>query len=74
MRWNYKMEKYDKYIQAWHARMSQSDKETKKLAQTAEILSEQCADILIHDFGAQKVFLFGSLAEGYFRKNSDFAS
>ena len=65
------MSKYDKYKQAWHARMSQSAVETKQLAQTAEIVAEKCADILLHDFGAQKVFLFGSLAEGYFRKNSD---
>jgi len=65
------MSKYDKYIKAWHDRRIQSAIEVKQLAQTAEIVAEKCADILLHDFGAQKVFLFGSLAIGYFRKKSD---
>jgi predicted nucleotidyltransferase len=41
------------------------------IALKAITLAEQCAAILQQDFGAQKVYLFGSLAEGYFRRNSD---
>ena len=63
--------KYEKYITAWRARKEKEVLETKKLARRAIWLAEKCADTLHQDFGAERIFLFGSLAEGYFRKNSD---
>jgi len=63
--------KYKKFVKAWQNRKQRSNLETRQLALKAITLAEQCAAILHRDFGAQKVYLFGSLADGYFRRNSD---
>lgn len=62
---------YEKYQKAWQRRTTESILQIKKLAHNAEKVAEKCAIVLHKDFGVRRVYLFGSLAEGYFRKSSD---
>ena len=63
--------KYRAYKQAWKHRKKRSNIETRQLALKALKIAEKCAAILHQDYDVQRIFLFGSLADGYFRKNSD---
>lgn len=66
------MDDYESYIQAWKARLRGQDEERRTRAQRAWADAERMAQVLVRDFGAQAVYVFGSLLrEGAFREDSD---
>ena len=65
------MEGYEKYIEGWQRRVN-----TRKIAETqaaekAYQHAMKCAKLLVENFGAQSVYLFGSLVDGRFHLRSD---
>jgi predicted nucleotidyltransferase len=65
------MEGYEKYIKAWQRRVNARKIAEKEAAEKAYQHAMECAKLLVEKFGAQRVYLFGSLAEGYFHLRSD---
>ena len=65
------MERYEKYIQAWQRRIRERKIAEKEAAEKAYKHAIECAALLVEKFGAQKVYLFGSLREGSFHLGSD---
>jgi predicted nucleotidyltransferase len=65
------MTDYTPYIQAWRERWRKQKVQEKQLAEEAKQRAAECARVLIEEFGARRVFLIGSLAEGYFHAGSD---
>jgi len=62
---------YAPYIQAWRERIRQRKAREQLLAEEAKQRAAECARALVEEFGAKRVFLLGSLAEGYFHEGSD---
>ena len=62
---------YEKYIRAWQHRVRTQKIAEKKAADEAYKAAMECAKLLVERFGARRVYLFGSLAEGYFHLGSD---
>ncbi|MDZ7360613.1 MAG: nucleotidyltransferase domain-containing protein [candidate division KSB1 bacterium] len=59
------------YIESYRRRAKASRQETRLRAEKASEIALRCAEKLIEEFGAERVSLFGSLAEGRFRASSD---
>jgi predicted nucleotidyltransferase len=64
-------EKYKDFIIAWQKRIKKQESKEEKIIKKAKEFAVKCAHLLIEKFGAKKVFLFGSLKDGYFHENSD---
>ena len=62
---------YDKYIEAWRKRTHQQREEGKTALRKAKAYAIECSKILVEKFGAKRVYLFGSVKEGYFGWDSD---
>jgi len=57
-------EDYSEYVEAWRKRLAQEESERRMWAMQLRphpALAQACARRLIQDFGASKVYLFGSL-------------
>lgn len=65
------MNTYDGYIEGWRRRWEAEREENERLAARALELLPTLAGHLKRAYGARRVFLFGSLAEGRFRRGSD---
>jgi len=65
------MGKYDAYVEAWRARAKERAIREERAAEEAKAYAIRCAKLLGEEFGVKRVYLFGSLAEGYFREGSD---
>ena len=59
------------YIDGWRRRAARAEAAKSERQNRALALARRCAAILADDFGAERVFLIGSLAEGCFRLDSD---
>jgi predicted nucleotidyltransferase len=64
-------EKYIKYVEAWRERVKARKKKEERLAIVAKKIAKECARILCEEFGAKRVYLFGSLTDGTFHESSD---
>jgi predicted nucleotidyltransferase len=62
---------YEKYIRAWRQRDLRRQERRKAAAARAMTAARAAAGILVEEFGAAEVTLFGSLATGSFREGSD---
>jgi predicted nucleotidyltransferase len=65
------MEGYEKYVKAWQERVRERKLAEERAAEEALEYAMDCAKLLVEQFGAQCVYLFGSLGEGWFRQDSD---
>jgi len=59
------------YIDAYRRRAKEAQEATERRAAKAQEAALRCAKKLVEEFGVSRVWLFGSLAEGYFRFDSD---
>lgn len=59
------------YLKAYRRRAREAQQFTQHRAAKAREVALLCAKKLVEDFGVERVFLFGSLAEERFRLNSD---
>jgi predicted nucleotidyltransferase len=59
------------YIEAYRRRAQEQQKVIARRAEKAYEIALSCARRLVEEFGADRVLLIGSLAEGYFRATSD---
>lgn len=66
-----KMSDHEKYKKLWRTRRTQSVIETQSMALNALLKAEKCASVLQSEFNARRVFLIGSLADGFFKASSD---
>jgi len=62
---------YEYYIEAWRARVKKRKEREKQLAKVATEQARKCAKFLAEEFKVREVYLFGSLAEGFFHEGSD---
>ncbi|MFC2015336.1 nucleotidyltransferase family protein [Chloroflexota bacterium] len=51
------------YVEAWRGRMARQASEQRVQAQHLRGIARSCAEHLVQDFGASRVYLFGSLLE-----------
>jgi predicted nucleotidyltransferase len=51
------------YVEAWRGRLARQASEQQMWAQHLREIAQCCAEHLVQDFGASKVYLFGSLLE-----------
>ena len=54
---------FEEYIEAWRERLARQERARQIRAQNLRELAHACARRLVQDFGASKVYLFGSLLE-----------
>jgi predicted nucleotidyltransferase len=54
-------EEFSEYVEAWRKRLAQEESERRMRAKQLRELAHACARRLVQDFGARKVYLFGSL-------------
>jgi hypothetical protein len=59
------------YIDSYRRRARASRQAIQLRTEKASEIALRCAEKLVEEFGAERVFLFGSLAEGRFRATSD---
>jgi predicted nucleotidyltransferase len=52
---------FAEYVEAWRGRLAKEVSEQEMWAQHLREVARSCAEHLVHDFGASKVYLFGSL-------------
>jgi uncharacterized protein len=52
---------YSEYVEAWRRRLAQEERERLVRAKQLREVAYTCAQRLVQDFGARKVYLFGSL-------------
>lgn len=57
-------EREREYIEAWRERLARQEKEKHVRARRLRETARSCARRLVHDYGASRVYLFGSLLEG----------
>ena len=62
---------YGSYIEAWRARVKKRKEREKQLSRIAKERARECAKFLAEKFKVRGVYLFGSLAEGFFHEDSD---
>jgi predicted nucleotidyltransferase len=62
---------YASYIAAWRKRLRKQRESDERRAQEARQRAITCARVLTHEFGAKRVYLFGSLTDGRFHAHSD---
>ena len=65
------MSDHDKYKKLWRARRAQTSVETQTAALNALLKAEKCASVLKSEYNVRRVFLIGSLADGFFKASSD---
>ena len=61
----------DKYVRGWRERLKKEEKRRLEQAKKARIVALQCSRLLVEKYKVKRVYLFGSLVEGYFRLSSD---
>lgn len=61
----------DKYIQGWRKRFRKEEKYRQERKERARILAVQCSKLLAQRYHVKRVYLFGSLVEGYYHSTSD---
>jgi predicted nucleotidyltransferase len=54
-------EEFSEYVEAWRKRLAQEESERRMRARRLREFAHACARRLVQDFGASKVYLFGSL-------------
>jgi predicted nucleotidyltransferase len=54
---------FEEYVEAWRERLARQEKARQIRAQHLREIAHACARRLVQDFGASKVYLFGSLLE-----------
>ncbi len=59
------------YIDYWRRRRDAQQAKDQRLARGARADLEQIVDVLVREFGATHIILFGSLARGRFAEGSD---
>ncbi len=63
---------YKKYIQAWREKLTAEQKERLSLRKDALRTASSISQILVKEYKARQIYLFGSLARGYdFMRGSD---
>jgi len=62
---------YEAYIESWRARVKKRKDREKQLSKMAKERAKECAKFLAEKFNVREVYLFGSLAEGFFHEGSD---
>ena len=66
------MDDYRSYIKAWQKRLRQEREALDQAAQQAREQAQVCAKALVEEYGAERVYLIGSLARGSgFHSRSD---
>lgn len=65
------MSNHSEYIEAFLKIISEEDKHNSRLREYAQQTAKLCAQKLVKDFGAKKVYLFGSLVDNTFTDGSD---
>lgn len=66
------VENLEKYVSAWKNRLEDKERETKKRLEQAKNSAQTCANMLIEDYGVNKVYLVGSIQNpDRFHKKSD---
>jgi len=58
-----KPQDFGEYVKAWRERLAKQQGEQRMRAQELRQVARTCARRLVQDFGASKVYLFGSLVE-----------
>jgi predicted nucleotidyltransferase len=58
-----KTQDLSEYVEAWRERLAKQKGEQRMRAQELRQVARTCARRLVQDFGASKVYLFGSLVE-----------
>ncbi|MDI7266471.1 MAG: nucleotidyltransferase domain-containing protein [Myxococcota bacterium] len=59
------------YVEAWRRRFCEAERAREERARTARSLLPLLAGHLVRQYGARRVWVFGSLAEGGFHDRSD---
>ena len=59
------------YLQYWKARQIKEELNNKKLAKQSRELLPSVIKVLVDEFKANQIILFGSLVKGNFNQNSD---
>ena len=54
---------FGEYVKAWRGRLAKQTSEQRMQAQHLREVAQCCAERLVQDFGASRVYLFGSLLE-----------
>jgi predicted nucleotidyltransferase len=57
---------FSEYVLAWRERLARQESEKRQRALHMHQVARECARRLVHEFGANKVYLFGSLLEARF--------
>jgi predicted nucleotidyltransferase len=65
------MPEISQYIEAYRRRARRAEALRQKRVEQAHGIAQHCAEKLVREFGAERVYLFGSLAEDCFRLDSD---
>ena len=65
------MPEIKEYIEAYRCRALHTERLRQKRAGQAREIALRCAERLVREFGAKRVYLLGSLAEDRFRLDSD---
>ena len=66
------MDAYRSYIEAWQKRLRQEREALDQAAQQARKQAQVCAKALVEEYGAERIYLIGSLARGRgFHPHSD---
>ncbi len=58
------MDAYRSYIEAWQKRLRQEREALDQAAQQARKQAQVCAKALVEEYGAERVYLIGSLTRG----------
>lgn len=59
------------HVDHWRRRRAEQQAQNQRLAQKARADLERIVDVLVRQFGAKRIILFGSLARGRFAPDSD---
>jgi predicted nucleotidyltransferase len=65
------MKGIESYKVAWQKRFKEDEERLKRKAEQAKKTVIEMSRVLVEKFGAKRVWLFGSLIEGFFWKGSD---
>lgn len=57
------LQPFREYVEAWRGRLAKQAREQQARTQHLREVAQACANHLVQDFGASKVYLFGSLLE-----------
>jgi predicted nucleotidyltransferase len=62
---------YTPYVEGWRQRIAARKEALRRQAVQARAAAARAADLLVDRYGVRRVLLFGSLARGEFREESD---